>query len=455
MTIRILKGWLLAAVCGLVASATPAAPGNPVPAGSPLAAQVSYEFAVFYIGKPARPPLQVLKEGLQASRPAPRLIDTLPRRFDEALVLARLDTDAQKDYRPPSLQSLQYFGRGLTREQAVALQTANTAFILRFAHSQQQGMPAYRQSLRLIEQVARETGGLLWDEETREVFSADEWHRRRLDSWQGELPDVSKQTVIHAYQSEGKLVRAITLGMAKFGLPDIVVEDFSWSLNRPMGTLVNLLSQSLAEGMVIGPQGRCDVDMKALRHAGARASQSTDLLQGSTGRAQLKLVEGRRDDGDPDNRLAEIRFDAQAGADVHARQQALISSLYGSQDAISYVKHNQALLAASEAARARLPGLQRSLAQGLAPGEYILVKAPFATPQGGQEWMWVEVTAWKGDVITGMLKNEPFNIPTLHGGQQVRVSQAQVFDYIRRFADGREEGNETGRLIEQQHKGSR
>lgn len=455
MTMRLLQALWLAATCSLLSPmASLAAPGDPIAAGPTAAGQVRYELAIYYTDKPARPPLQVLKERLAASKSGPRLVDALPRRADEAVVLARLDTEAQKNYRPPGLDMLTRFGRGLSREQAVALQASNTALVLQFAHAQKRGMPAYRQSLQLIEQVARETRGLLWDEETREVFTADEWHKQRLETWEGDLPDVSKHTVIHAYRSS-KLVRAITLGMAKLGLPDVVVEDFPWSMNHPMGSLVNLLSQALAEGAVIGPKGRCDVDAKALRHTGVRAAQTTDLLQGSTGRAQLMLVEGRPEDGDPANRLAEIRFTAQAGNDVHAAQQALISSLYGSKDAISYVKHNQALTAASEAARARLPALQKAFAQGLAPGEYLLVKAPFETPAGGKEWMWVEVTAWKGDSISGLLKNDPFNIPTLHAGQIVTVKQGGLFDYIRHFPDGRQEGNETGRLIEQQEKAGR
>ena len=50
----------------------------------------------------------------------------------------------------------------------------------------------------------------------------------------------------------------------------------------------------------------------------------------------------------------------------------------------------------------------------------------------------------------GLRKNEPMNIPDLHGGQSVEVSEAEVFDYIRVFRDGRQEGNETGKIIEQQ-----
>jgi hypothetical protein len=64
--------------------------------------------------------------------------------------------------------------------------------------------------------------------------------------------------------------------------------------------------------------------------------------------------------------------------------------------------------------------------------------------------MWVEVISWKGDKISGLLKNEPFYIPTLHARQVVEVSEAKLFDYIRKRADGTIEGNETAKLIEQQ-----
>jgi len=104
------------------------------------------------------------------------------------------------------------------------------------------------------------------------------------------------------------------------------------------------------------------------------------------------------------------------------------------------------VLAASKTAVAQLPKLREAFNKGLQPGEYILVKASFAR-RGGNEWMWVEVTRWSGDAIDGLLKNEPVDVPGLHAGQMVKVSQAKVFDYIRRYPDGREEGNETGKII--------
>ncbi len=95
----------------------------------------------------------------------------------------------------------------------------------------------------------------------------------------------------------------------------------------------------------------------------------------------------------------------------------------------------------------KLNGLRNEFNKGLAPGEFILLKAPFETPDGGNEWMWVEVLSWKEKDIQEILKNELLHIPDLRGGVEVQINQDDVFDYIRTFADGRTEGNETGELI--------
>jgi hypothetical protein len=95
---------------------------------------------------------------------------------------------------------------------------------------------------------------------------------------------------------------------------------------------------------------------------------------------RLSLMQGTAEDGDPRNRLIEIAFDRYPGKDVHARQDALISALFGWEDSIKRIRHDGALETASRRAKARLPALRKAFAKGLAPGEYIQVKAPFATP---------------------------------------------------------------------------
>lgn len=420
----------------------------PVQAGPLLVGPIHFEFAIYYPESPTKQPMTVLKERMRDGEGVLKLVTSMPDKPPAAAVLvATLNTTAQKDYRPPDLQMVQRFGRGLTRDQAEALQRAERALILHFAHPASMSASGLRTALQLAEQVARDTNGLLWDEETREIFTPDEWHKRRLDSWAGDTPDASQHTVIHAYKSD-KLVRAITLGMAKFGLPDVVVSDLSWSLNRPIGNLINLFAQAMVEGAVIKAPGVYDLDLRSVRNANVRQAQLATLKPNAAAVAKLSLVKGTWEDGDPRNRLVEVRFDRYPGPDHYARQDAMLGALFGSEDSVQRVRHTNELLEASKAAKAKLPALREAFRRGLQPGEYIQVKAPFATPDGGNEWMWVEVTSWDGDVIIGLLKNEPANIPSLHGGQMVKVSQSKVFDYIRRGADGREDGNETGKILQ-------
>jgi uncharacterized protein YegJ (DUF2314 family) len=228
----------------------------------------------------------------------------------------------------------------------------------------------------------------------------------------------------------------------------VVVEDFSWSMNTTMGHLINLFCQAMAEGAVLGKLGRFDLDLRAIKNRKVRDPQTESLKPNATAVALLSLRKGKWEEGDPFNRLFEITFDRYSGRDIHAKQEEMLSSLFGWKDSVTEVRHNDELLAASRDAKAQLPALKKAFTAGLQPGEFIQVKVPFETPDGGQEWMWVEITAWRGNKISGLLKNEPFNIPSLHGGQIVEVKQEDAFDYIRHYPDGRQEGNETATIIQ-------
>lgn len=154
-------------------------------------------------------------------------------------------------------------------------------------------------------------------------------------------------------------------------------------------------------------------------------------------------------DGDADNRLWALDFPAYQGKAEQERQLRALESFFGSTDAVTRIKHDEALKEASEAARKKLPDLRKRFNTGLKPGENLLLKAPFATPDGGREWMWVEVASWKADgSIPAVLQNDPFEIPNLKSGAHVEVKEKDIFDYILSTPDGTVEGNETGKIIE-------
>lgn len=422
--------------------------GELIPAGDLMAEQISFEFAIFYVPEPTKDPFVELDWLLKEKFKSVRRVETIEEEVKSPVLTARPEMDPKSNYPLPDLEYLQYFGRGVSREQAEALQKTEVVLILDFAHSNDHVWDGLRSAVELTHVLATNTDGLIWDEATRELFSRDAWEQQRLADWTETVPDVSQHTTIHAYQHDERL-RAITLGMEKMGLPDVVVDDFSWSLQRNMGHVINLFTQAIAEGAVVEKPGEFDLDVNAIKNPKVREPQVTSLKSNATGVAALALIQGTREEGDPLNRLIEITFDRGVGPDIYAKQNQILSAAFGAEDSLTYVEHDEAIQAASRRARMKLPALQAEFNKGLAPGEFILVKAPFSTPGGGQEWMWVEVNSWKDGKITGPLQNEPFNIPDLHAGQIVEISEADVFDYIRKHPDGTTEGNETARLIEE------
>jgi len=406
------------------------------------------EFAIYLLPDSKDKPEAVLAALLAKQGDYWKMADKKSSETSVPTVVAHLITDVQKSYAPPDLHALQYFGRGLTKEQADQLQTCQQAYIMDFVFPSKDVWKSLRSATELAGDMGAGTGGLVWDEGTREVFTPDAWTKKRLVDWPVDtVPDIAREVTMHAYK-DGDFVRAITLGMSKCGLPDIVVNDFVWSQSRSVGNLINLLAQALAEGATLTSPGEFDLKIGNIKNEKVREETQKSLLDHATSTAKLGLRMAKLEDGDAPNRLIEITFDGNEGADNHARQDKLLSSLFGWHDEIKSIKNNEELLATSQRAKDKLPALQAAFQKGLAPGEFISVKAPFATAKNGTEWMWVEVSSWKGDAIRGMLKNEPFYIPTMHGGQMVDVSQKDVFDYIHTFPDGHQEGNETSAIIE-------
>ena len=435
----------LAAAVLDAAAAEPAA--APVARGPQVAERISLEFAIYYPGPPAVDPIAALRQRV-AGAAMPRLVERVSETDKGAQVSGIRVEKAARDYAPPSVDMIERFGHGFTPAQADALTHAGEALRIDFAHAGKDRMSALRSAQILVEQVARDTHGIVWDDETREAFTPDAWHERRVLGWDGDVPDVAKHTVIHIYDAGGGY-RCVTLGMAKFGEPDVVIEDVVASDARDAGDVINLLGQALVEGATADAQGQLTLRLQQSRHAAVNKRQGEGLKANAQRVARLLLVPGVREEGDADNRLVRIAFDRYDGPDEHAREAALIASLYGGEDGVTQVRHDARLLAARDAARARLPQLRELFNRGLAPGEYIDVKAPFDTDGGGREWMWVEVRAWKGDRIEGTLQNTPDDVKRLRLGQDVVVSQADLFDYLFHHADGRDEGNTTGAIIQE------
>ncbi|MEM8981954.1 MAG: DUF2314 domain-containing protein [Pseudomonadota bacterium] len=407
-----------------------------------------YQYAVYLLPDSDGDPTATVKELVASDFADFSIIEKVDGPPAEPLLLLTTVSDVKDSYAPPDMESLSYKGRGLSRDQGLALQESETALVIDVGYPLTMASIAFPAALQLMAAVAEKHNGLIWDEATREVFTVAAWRERRIDTWNEGVPNVQDHTAIHAYKN-GDYVRAITLGMEKFGQPDIVVNDFAWSNNRAIGSLINLVTQTLIEGGVLDDKLSLAIDIQAIRNTEAREDLLASLFDNAEPALRLSFKPEVPDEGDPDNFLLAILFDSAAGASPQEQQEALLSTLFGSADAITYVDHDAQLLAASEAAQKKLPRLRDAFSAGLEPGEFIYVKAPFTTADGGSEWMWVEIINWEGNTIRGLLQNDPYHVPDLKAGAEVTVNMDEIFDYIRVRADGTREGNETGRIMQQ------
>jgi uncharacterized protein YegJ (DUF2314 family) len=417
-----------------------------VPAGALLAPRFDFELAVYHTPRPKKDPHKLLVRSLAGQKDLVLgrwRADGLPTRA--TVDLATMPTAL---YPPLSAESLKYFGRGLSEAQKSDLAASKQVTVLKFMGPGARALTAYRRALSLAAGLARESGGLLWDEEARLIFSPEAW-AQRMEGWTDDgLPRVSQHVSIHAYR-DGELIRMITVGMQKFALPDLVVNQVA-SSGDSMESVINLLAQRLVEGALVETGGRLSLSFDQIRHPGVR--ESTRTMTNATARRQavLSLAVAKRERGDAENRLLEIVFPGPA-ASLQERHVALLVQLFGSEQDIVFTRHDDELMAASERGRRKALALKSRFAKAPPLNERLTVKAPFKTTSGGNEWMWVEVVRWADKKIDGVLLNQPDDVPSLKPGARVVVDEETIFDYTHYKADGSKDGNETTAIIQRRH----
>lgn len=352
-----------------------------------------------------------------------------------------------EDYAPPSLDSLQYSSIGLEQEDGETLQEVKQAIRIYFRHARSDALAGLKQASEFMLALEDEHSGFLWDEATRQILSPEAWEVRRISKWTEEYPDIRFHITVHAYRN-GDDIRSITLGLEKFGVPDVLFDRFPWSENRGVGNLINVVSQMLVEGFKPENLDSVPINLETIKNESFRTDQLEGVSENGIGKALLSFKQGPWEQGDPYNSIIELHPQYHDAPDMYAQQHALLTEIFGGADDVKNIQQNEELEAASERARAKLPVLREKFLEGYKPGEYLLLKAPFEHEEGN-EWMWVQIKSWEEDgAITGVLRSDPFYVEDLKAGQLVDIREEDVFDFIFNLADGSTEGNETGEIIQ-------
>jgi len=426
----------------------PSSAPTPVPAvdlGNP---QIRYLHAILYQGKPKADPDAALKALLKDKYPDFVIGPDAPK--GKAAILPQLVSDAPKEL--GFLYNLLPYMGHLSEQERAAIAKTKTAYVLGFNYEAEK--PALRfkrlaQANEITMQLAERLGGYPADFETRELFTLGTWSERRLFSPDGQAPNLFYQVNKHGYR-DPELIRIVTLGMNKLGLPDVSIKEVSPKSSVKANLMLYALCQWLAENGKLPAVGKLTLRQDSLKNAAFKKMLAEVTMEDAKRTVPLRLWAVEPEQGDAENRQILITADDLPGKTPLEKIEAATHRFTGYDNRIFQAKsRDEALLKARDEARAKLPQIRQRFNAANNGISSLSVKAPFEGPAGGVEYMWVEVLEWKGKQIRGILENNPRDIPGLKAGAKVDVSMDTLFDYSIRNDDGTTEGDKTTGILMQ------
>lgn len=409
-------------------------------------------YGIYFLNKEATITAEMLRQKARTLYPHAQWVDSLSESSTRAEISWVYYENPKVDFTPPDMDYLRYTGIGLSQAEMQDLQDPEAGILLSFAGPAKQASADQWHILQLIDTLVANKDVIITDFVTYESFNPRSFKLARLMGYSQDEQDVSSQISIHLYREEA-FCRAITLGMRKFALPDFSIEDLPCSNQYSYASLLNLICQTVFEQGTIGEDWSIYLDIDAIENAPLKKKEMLgNLEEGAKKKAWVKVELVDPQEGDDYNTQLGLVFDNSGGGSVQEVQNEVLSRLFGTKETLSYVEHDDEILEASQRAQGELPRLKKLFEEGLALGYSLLLKAPFLISEDeGNEWMWVEVSAWVGSQIKGILQNDPYYAPGLQAGSLVEVAQEDVFDYILYKPDGSYEGNETGKIMQKRN----
>jgi len=393
-----------------------------------------------------------LDEALQAvesRRRAPRKAESASRVMGMAAV---------SEFELPDLEVLGSLAAGVSAEGRATLAGSQEVLVASFAAPRDEVRSLMSLAYPAFAELAIASGGVVEELNTGRLFdgSSLQAHGREVLA---EPLDATTLFIVEVLEDEAD-VELRTSGLRALGLHEMRTFCSEGQQLEDMAALLNALAQLAWEQGALSERSELSEDSLVLQEARQRAAgiQGVALASSSDGIWSLA------DDPAVDIRF-EGRFDAPVlSGDVVAEVQqverepeaAPASAAVEPAPVSVPAQPAQQVSPAEEPPDARPASLEEALAQaaqqlagpvkqawsaGLPAGDVLYIKAPFPTPDGSLEYLWIEVDRWEGNTMGGQLRSEPGWVQGLSPGDEVSVRQEVVFDYLLRRADGSSEGN--------------
>ena len=238
-----------------------------------------------------------IETGAKKVLPGFTQVTTIPERIAsdgfQWEILAKGDDEfLAPDVTLPSISFLQ-----LSEQETKALQETNQAIQIVFYGTRDHISEKQSKINKLVLEITDKKKVFIVDLSTLEVFNISMWKQNRVDPFNEEPLNISSQVTIHTYR-EKEFCRAVTLGMNKFGLPEISVRNFPCSDQNSYGNLINTTIQTLFENPSINADSTLTVDLRTIKNTALREFLLSTCKQNASQIVKLQLRQVDREEGD-------------------------------------------------------------------------------------------------------------------------------------------------------------
>ena len=345
----------------------------------------------------------------------------------------------------PPKDTLDTLAVGLTPSERESVHDRKTAVVIRTrGRASPEQLPA-RAAFAAAAVLAESLDGFVYDETARRIETAQEVVAHTATADLGEPVFRRKHIVIQLYRQDDGTARLLTLGMARFGAPDFSIRGANMSSGPLLAEVINAVAALVTHG---SSASTIRVTLEDVARVAGKGPSELNASPSTAREVTLDIVEPERQEGDPDNELAEL---VPQGGSTRESWDVVVASLFGVPPSVSTSVDDEELDAIAKKARQQLPAAIKRFEAG--EGE-LYVKGPFPIPpdarvDGGAptEMLWIAAASCDERSCTGALSNEPTYATNIALGKTVSVKHADAADWLLQQRDGGTAGGESMKLL--------
>jgi uncharacterized protein YegJ (DUF2314 family) len=293
--------------------------------------------------------------------------------------------------------------------------------------------------------LAEQLDGFVWDDSERRIETDHDFASHVVTAKLGEPAFVRRHILIQLYRQEDGTARANTLGMARFGSPDISFRGANMASGPVLAEVLNTVASKIAHGH---NDPRITITLDDVAKVVSKKPEELNPDPKNARPVTLDISDTERLEADADNELAEI---VPYGGSTRENWEVVVASLFGVPPSVATQEGDKELGDVAKKARKDLPDAIKRFQKG--DGE-LYVKGPFpvppeARPDGGSttEHLWISAASCDDRRCSGILSNDPTYATNLGAGKTTSVENSAAVDWLIHLRDGGTVGGESIKVL--------